>query len=338
MPAELDHAVTKPNLFSFATSELSQDAFICWLLEWADPRCEEADGALHQIGRTALKKLLESCRLPQPVVVTSVDIRKQYKKIDILVVVNDSIALIIEDKTDTKNHSGQLQRYRDTVEADFRDHRIGAVYLKTGDQHSYDDIRDAGYSCFLRRDLLDVLQVGDRLNVQNSIFRDFYEHLQRVEDRVRDYRRLPVSDWHQDCWTGFFIELRERLGDGKWGYVPNPSGGFMGFWWHRIEDAYLQLENDRLCFKIKTEDEAQRTTQWKAWNKRLMDGSRMSSLPIVRPARRQNGTSMSVAILDGDYRQHDAEGVIDMVETVDFLRSAGALLAQAVADRNEPPQ
>ena len=28
----------KPNLFKYATSELSQDAFICWLLEWAKPQ------------------------------------------------------------------------------------------------------------------------------------------------------------------------------------------------------------------------------------------------------------------------------------------------------------
>jgi hypothetical protein len=25
----------KPNIFKYATSELSQDAFICWLLAWA---------------------------------------------------------------------------------------------------------------------------------------------------------------------------------------------------------------------------------------------------------------------------------------------------------------
>ena len=26
----------KPNLFEYATSELSQDAFICWLLAWIE--------------------------------------------------------------------------------------------------------------------------------------------------------------------------------------------------------------------------------------------------------------------------------------------------------------
>jgi hypothetical protein len=41
-----------PNLFHYATSELSQDAFICWLLDWANPDNKEKDEAL-----CALKKL-----------------------------------------------------------------------------------------------------------------------------------------------------------------------------------------------------------------------------------------------------------------------------------------
>ena len=29
---------SKPNLFKYAVSELTQDAFLCWLLEWADEK------------------------------------------------------------------------------------------------------------------------------------------------------------------------------------------------------------------------------------------------------------------------------------------------------------
>lgn len=38
----------RPNLFSYATSELSQDAFVCWLLESASPEYEELDIELHE--------------------------------------------------------------------------------------------------------------------------------------------------------------------------------------------------------------------------------------------------------------------------------------------------
>ena len=39
-----------PNIFSYATSELSQDAMIAWLLQWASPEYGEADPDLHRTG------------------------------------------------------------------------------------------------------------------------------------------------------------------------------------------------------------------------------------------------------------------------------------------------
>jgi hypothetical protein len=45
-----------PNLFDYATSELSQDAFVCWLAAWADPGCRAANEPLHA-GRTAFVSL-----------------------------------------------------------------------------------------------------------------------------------------------------------------------------------------------------------------------------------------------------------------------------------------
>lgn len=36
-----------PNIFDFATSELSQDAFLCWLIAWADSSQIENDETLN---------------------------------------------------------------------------------------------------------------------------------------------------------------------------------------------------------------------------------------------------------------------------------------------------
>jgi len=38
---------------------------------------------------------------------------------DVLLLVNDEIAIIIEDKTNSKDHTGQLQRYRAAVDEEF---------------------------------------------------------------------------------------------------------------------------------------------------------------------------------------------------------------------------
>jgi hypothetical protein len=45
--------MNRPNLFSYATSELSQDAFICWLLSWASLEYKDVDGQLHQCAISA---------------------------------------------------------------------------------------------------------------------------------------------------------------------------------------------------------------------------------------------------------------------------------------------
>ena len=48
-----------PNLFSFATSELSQDAFFAWLMQWADSSYKELDESLHVVAQNFIRLLLD---------------------------------------------------------------------------------------------------------------------------------------------------------------------------------------------------------------------------------------------------------------------------------------
>lgn len=41
--------MTRPNLFNYATSELSQDAFICWILSWGTSEAGSYDKQLNEI-------------------------------------------------------------------------------------------------------------------------------------------------------------------------------------------------------------------------------------------------------------------------------------------------
>src|SRR5688572_27750754 len=104
-----------PNLFTFAKSELSQDAFICWLASWANPELRSLDPPLHATATTFLDRLIDVGGATKPQEYRSVSVGQQRKGIDILIVVNDDTAIIIEDKTNTRDHSGQLQRYKKTV-------------------------------------------------------------------------------------------------------------------------------------------------------------------------------------------------------------------------------
>lgn len=336
--------VLAPNIFDFATSELSQDAFICWLASWANPALRAQNEPLHATATDFLARLLEMGKLPVSAPYRSIEVRRQWKDIDVLLVVNGDTAIIIEDKTDTKDHSGQLDRYKKAVVGEFQENKIVGVYLKTGDQGNYRSVEEAGYGCFLRRDILAVLDRGERAGVRNDIFAEFHKRLRRIEEAVQSYQSVPLAEWDQDSnrWAGFFLALQQRLGEGDWKYVPNQRGGFMGFWWHWRGDKYLQLERAKLCFKINVADKAHQTAKWLAWNQDLIRLNGTSGVK-VKKTRRKEGDCMTVAVLAADYRQADAQGRLDFEKTVQVLRDAEGFMDAALEtqgrgeDHSTPP-
>ena len=110
-----------PNLFHYATKELSQDAMICWLIAWAaqgkgtGPEQEE----LRRCGLRFVSALLNHNRDDKDPIKLEEDveteIHPQDRRIDVLARINRKHVLLIEDKTVTKDHSEQLSRYYDDV-------------------------------------------------------------------------------------------------------------------------------------------------------------------------------------------------------------------------------
>ena len=101
----------KHNLFAFATSELSQDAFFCWALDCLNL---DEDSPLYGLGRSfwSLLSGRKNDDLPK---IKGVVIRRQFKHMDVLalVVYSDGTvdALVIEDKVYTSEHDDQIQKY-----------------------------------------------------------------------------------------------------------------------------------------------------------------------------------------------------------------------------------
>ena len=158
----------KPNLFQYATSELSQDAFLCWLFEWAKPEYQKLDPALHKVSVILIKELtddkIEEVRL--------LDIKRQENNVDIVLYINHDHVLIIEDKVHAGEHGDQLERYSTYFTNKFEG-QLSFVYLKTGDQSQYRSARDKGYKVFHRKDLLKVMEKGVLEGTSNDIFLDF---------------------------------------------------------------------------------------------------------------------------------------------------------------------
>ena len=168
------------NLFSFATSELSQDAFICWCLNWINYPNEE----LYPMAKDIFSNLLEEKDLENE----EVEIKRQYKKIDVLVILkNSKIAYIIEDKTYTFEHK-QIQRYKEEIEKDpkIKENTIKTVYFKTGFWFSYDDLVSAD----IKIDREDFLKIIKKYKGKNQILDDYCEYFERVtedEEKEKNY-------------------------------------------------------------------------------------------------------------------------------------------------------
>lgn len=328
----------RPNLFKFATSELSQDAFICWLISWAAPEHKAADAKLHQCAVDFVKALFaKHPQKKQPATIEKILVKKQDANIDILCIVNEKFVLLIEDKTRTINHGSQLSNYLFTIETrSYELDCIFPIYLKTHDQASYHDvIQKNKYQVFLRNDFISVLDRGHDAGIENAIFQDFRESLHKIQSGVDSYLNIQISSkeselkWNNQAWTGFFIRLQNELGVGLWGKVNNAAGGFMGFWWGgQNGKPYLQLEETKLCFKIKVdrpEDQKRLRTYWYTL---IKNSAADTEFTLTKPERFGCGQYMTVIVAKGDYRKTKEDGCVDMAATVLGLKKIQSFLGE----------
>ena len=255
------------NIFDFATSELSQDAFICWLCNWVnfdDNILSEDEKKLKLLATEFIEKMLGE-KLED----RKVSIKRQYQKIDVLLEIQNKtefitneneknpvvdIYVIIEDKVGTGLHSNQIERYTKLIsEKNEKDNgsraKIKVVYYKIYDEDNMERLKENGVNVILgRENILELLkEYKDKIN--NSIFENYHNYLSNIETDVNSYEKKNLEDWNSNCYIGFFKELKNeknllehaigRQKDCSWGYVNNSSGGFMGMWWFPLSEEKI---------------------------------------------------------------------------------------------------
>lgn len=309
----------QPNLFEFATSELSQDAFLCWLLAWSKKEYRSIDKALHEAAVDFVTMIFNVHGEPLPVI-EKIKITRQFEGLDVLAVVNDTYAILIEDKTYTRDHSNQLKRYRESVFNKNSNWIQLPVYYKIVDQTHYQSVENAGYYPFMRERMLQVLRRGKENGVVHPIYLDYLTHLEKLDDMIHAYITKPVAEWDGFAWQGFYIELQKEI-KGNWGYVSNPRGGFWGFWWKPSEDKnyYLQLEEQSLCVKIEALDREDIRTFRDQEMVSVLEESNQRGLLVQKPSRIGLGKTMSIAHRP-DYIQTTEKGLIDIKGTIAELK------------------
>lgn len=332
----------QPNLFYFATSELSQDAFLCWLLSWAAAHNRDANPHLNDLAKSFMTLIYSRAGQEVPTVFSKVKVEKQVKGIDILCIVNNDVAILIEDKVGTEQHSQQLQRYKDHLlkELKFDLEKIIPLYIQTREQSDYREVEEHGYHVIRRSDLLELFEgeVGIIACTKSEILRNFSDYLRAIENDIQSYAVLPISKWTRNSWNswiGFYSEIQKHLQCGHWGYVANPAGGFFGYWWHSIEvegcEVYVQLEMEKFCFKICVDNHEQRAELRHFWHEKIKAAGLKHGLRLMRPKRFGSGNYMTVAILEQEYRITNSDGLINLVETLKVLKTAQLVIDECLS-------
>ena len=175
------------NIFNFATSELSQDAFICWCLNWLNYK----DSELRDLAADLLKAFGEESISDNQEII----IKRQFKKIDILVVLKGlNRVYIIEDKVHSSESKDQIGGYKGKIEYKLdKDEKenLGidenredkTVYFKTGFHFSPDKNVKAN-KIITGKMFKEILE---KYRNKNEILDSYYEYLVR---KLNDYKNM----------------------------------------------------------------------------------------------------------------------------------------------------
>ena len=324
----------KPNIFDIATKELSQDAFITWLLAFADNDNQQYDKELNLCAKEFVSMLIKK-QIPnfnEPIL--TVEAGRQWENIDVWAEVNGKYLIIIEDKTISSEHSNQLERYKEIAEKWCSENKYETpicIYLKSGNDsvNIFNAIKEKGFAIFDRTDFITLL--NNHKEIKNNIFIDFYERMINLEKLSTDFENKPLDEWNGNDWQGFFKLIETKINILKWHYVNNPNGGF----WNAILNweywgdypVYIQLEEGKLCFKLSTDPDDidlpdnfdRANTRNELYNLIIEKASILGLDEIRKPDRFGNGKYMTVAVVDKENWLANEKGFVNTQKVVENL-------------------
>ena len=336
----------RPNLFNYATSELSQDAFLAWLFKWAEKENEKEDKNLHDCAESLLHLFLGKI---DPSEIKTIEISRQWENIDLWITINNEYHLIIEDKTGTSEHNNQLIRYKkiakdwfDEQQCQDFDSTFSFVYFKTENITPYEEerVNKAGWKIFNR---VDVLNVFGKYEIKNDIFLDYKNKIQKKQINQDSVFKLPFekilkSKNKNEYIKGFYSTLVPELDCAYWKYVNNPSKSFYGMWWYWCEwdfgTLYFQFNEFDLGIRLNkikgTKDK--KLARNKAY-KKIMDVVKESTYKglIHKPEHFGTGNSMAIVKIDKSlWLSLDEEGCLDVNTILEKLHNLEDFLWEKV--------
>lgn len=178
----------KNSLFYYATSELSQDAFICWLASFALDSTPN-----HPLRPCAIQLIKMFVPELSSVEFKLTDIERQValskkNRLDILLTVqtaNMIYKVIVEDKTFTSEGENQLQRYISETTEQNHNCKICGVYFKTA-EYIYADNRVLLDDAIVKVTRKDILALIKPYIAHSEILNDYYANLKALDDSYEE--------------------------------------------------------------------------------------------------------------------------------------------------------
>lgn len=204
------------NLFEFATKELSQDAFLRWFLEsW-----EDQDIHPHVI--RFLEKATGLSGLDTRL--TSVKTTAQAAHIDILcdfALGDEKHLLVIEDKTMSRDHNDQLNRYTKEIEGwkewKHTQGKVHLLYYKTSflgeeERNSVTSAKGCLGAKWVIWGLDEITEffAGIENETSSQILKQYAEHVMGIKKDLTETSTLPISEWTFSNWKGYFNTLLQE--------------------------------------------------------------------------------------------------------------------------------
>lgn len=188
------------NLFDYATKELSQDAFLRWLLESHD------DEDLKEPVRFLLNQF---CDLKDDEQINKLKTWAQRCSIDITVEIDTNyrkITLFIEDKAFSGEHN-QLKTYNLKIDRT-KDREIYKVFYKTSMLTDWDKTatHEAAWKPY---DIIAIYHIFQKFcNTNNIILQQYISYLKKLSTAVQNAVKPQASDGREDWlkWESYFLK------------------------------------------------------------------------------------------------------------------------------------
>jgi hypothetical protein len=314
----------RPNIFKYATSELSQDAFFCWLLEWSKE--EYAGEDLNTISLNFINYILENTNKAKIDAINTIEIVKQEANIDFLVKINNIVMIVFEDKIGTQHHDNQLVKYKQYIEKNYKNYQVSYVYLKS-DIIWKDEKKEIVKAEYFMIDIFDLAKVLKKTSA-NELFNDYVQSLISRLNVYNSYSMLPFAEWknNNDIWLGFYEYLENEIdtsGIGFW------AGGLktwfgLGHHWEENEEIDDEVEVALVLDKNKIAIDAitrERTnfTEYREYLSEIIENSSLGTInDLYFEGKSGNKKNIRIITIE-DIVIIDENGIMDKEKTLNKI-------------------